>query len=177
MASRRYAVAIVNPTPKQARNLRDLPAGPGPVPSDSLAEVQAAMAKSMADSAARQEQTRVWLARPLTDPQPSGDRVSAQPGHAGHVGDVLGLGASPGQDLLPAATSNPRIPPPAPPPPKVTSSTTRPRLSPGFWFADHTTTRPASPASVVYVTTDEPAPAKQAGLLARLAAWFKGGSR
>lgn len=170
-------MAIVNPTPKQARNLRDLPAGPGPVPSDSLAEVQAAMAKSMADSAARQEQTRVWLARPLTDPQPSGDRVSARPGHAGHVGEVLGVGSSPGEDLLPVATSNPRLPPAPPPPPKVTSASSRPRLTPGFYFTSHQTARPSSPAQVVFVSVDEPAPTRQAGVLARLAAWFKGGSK
>jgi hypothetical protein len=166
-------VAIVNPTPKQARNLRDLPSGPGPVSSADamLGEVRAAMDRSMADNAARQSDAQAWMDHAAAAPVVSGDRQPTREGHAGHVGAVLGVGAHPAEDLLPAKPRD-RLPgmPPAPPP--VVVSQARPPLEVGWWHG-----RPDGPRFVA-VSPDlgSEAPAARPGLLARLKQLLKGGT-
>jgi hypothetical protein len=167
-------VAFTNPSVKQQRNLSGLPAGPGPMPSTDTAAVKAAFNRAMRDNQARQADARAWMDAPLDRPAPSGDRGPSQPGHAGHVGAVLGVGRSPGEDLLPPASTNPRLPDPPAAPMPVTSSSSRPRLGPGYWLTQHQATQPSTPARLVYVTTDEPAPAKTLGLLGRLRRLFGG---
>ncbi|HEY5990100.1 MAG TPA: hypothetical protein VIV12_27495 [Streptosporangiaceae bacterium] len=166
-------MAIVNPTPKQARNLRDLPAGPGPVSSADVGEVERAMAASMGNSAARSAETRQWLEAPLANPAVSGDRVTARPGESGYVGPVLGVGQHPGAEppAMVAVERQPqRLPPLPEPPAPVTSSTVRPAYETGFWH------RPLQQpdGTLVYVSADAPA-RRSGGLLSRLARWLRGG--
>jgi hypothetical protein len=166
----------------QTREVPTVPATGGPSYGWALAEgldaIKAAYAQSMVASSKRQADAKAWMDRGLSDPAPSGDRGPTNETYAGHVGEVLGVGRSPGEDLLPAAQTNNRLPDPAPPAPPVSSSGTRPKGMAGLQF----NWRPApaavpgpqsfSKGSVTYVSVDQPG--GRSGLLGWLRNLFGG---
>src|SRR6266516_2851394 len=160
-------------SPRQLRNQKGQTAlpkpGPGPVPSDCLAEVQAAMGAAGRDNAARQADAAKWMDHGPTSPTVSGDRQPTKASHSAHVGPVLGMGTHPGANPpgVAAVERQPdRLSPMPPPPAPVAASTIRPALSTGWWWASDSA--PSARPGPLYVSAGGPA-RRSGGLLARLA--------
>ena len=150
--------------------------GPGPVSSDCLAEVQAAMGAAGRDNAARQAEAARWMDHGPASPTVSGDRQPTKASHAGHVGDVFGQGVHPAASPPGELWRQPeRLPPMPPGPVPVSTSLHRPALTPGWWLA--TDAKPAGPLGPLYVSIDQPGGrrSRSGGILAAIRRWFKGG--
>jgi hypothetical protein len=170
-------------SPRQKRNQPGTVELPAQLPQSSteqlLGGLQAAMATSMAANDARQAAAKAWMNHSLRVPTVAGDRQPTHSSHAGHVGEVLGVGQSPAHDLLPPVTDYSRLPDPAPAAPAVSSSGTRPKGMAGLQFNQRPLVPPSpgpqsfSKGSVVYVSTDTPG-GRTGGLFAALRRLFGG---
>ena len=165
-------------SPRQLRNQKGQTAlprpVPGPVPSDCLSEVRAAMGAAGRDNAARQSDAARWMDHGPAAPAVSGDRQPTKVSHAGHVGAILGQGVHPAASPPGELWRQPeRLPPMPPPPAPMAVAATRPALATGWWHGR----RPAEGGpEFVAISPEIAGPDRRSGgLLARLARWFKGG--